>query len=65
LPQKEKDEIFEFNLPKIFFIDIETEIVDGFPEASDVKDKDGNVIKEGASTQVLSISIVYDDKIIL
>jgi hypothetical protein len=24
LPQKEKDEIFEFNLPKIFFIDIET-----------------------------------------
>jgi hypothetical protein len=32
LPQKEKDEIFEFNLPKIFFIDIETEIVDGFPE---------------------------------
>jgi hypothetical protein len=39
-------------------------IVDGFPEASDVKDKDGNVIKE-ASTQVLSISIVYDDKIIL
>jgi DNA polymerase elongation subunit (family B) len=65
LPQKEKDEIFEFNLPKIFFIDIETEIVDGFPEASDIKDADGNVIKEGASTQVLSISIVYDDKIIL
>jgi hypothetical protein len=30
----------------ILFIDIETEIVDGFPEASDVKDKDGNVMKE-------------------
>lgn len=30
LPQKEKDTIFEFNLPKIFFIDIETEIVNGF-----------------------------------
>jgi hypothetical protein len=29
LPQKEKDEIFEFNPPKIFFIDNETEIVDG------------------------------------
>ena len=52
-------------MPKIFFIDIETEIVDGFPEAADVKDLNGNVIKEGASTQILSISIVYDDKIIL
>jgi DNA polymerase elongation subunit (family B) len=65
LPDSEKEEIFEFNLPKVFFIDIETEIVDGFPEAADVKDQDGNVVKEGASTQVLSISIVYDDKIIL
>lgn len=65
LPESEKNEIFEFNLPKIFFIDIETEIVDGFPEAADIKDVNGNVVKEGASTQVLSISIVYDDKIIL
>jgi DNA polymerase elongation subunit (family B) len=53
LPEKEKDVIFEYNLPKIYFIDIETEIVDGFPDA------------ETAPTQVLSISIVYDDKIIL
>lgn len=53
LPEKEKEEIFEFNLPKIYFIDIETEIIDGFPEASE------------ANTRVLSISIVYDDKIIL
>ena len=65
LPESEKEEIFEFNLPKVFFIDIETEIVDGFPEAADVKDQDGNLVKEGAATQVLSISIVYDDKIIL
>jgi len=65
LPDKEKEEIFEFNLPKIFFIDIETEIIDGFPEAADIKDPNGNVTKEGAATQVLSISIVYDDKIIL
>jgi len=65
LPEKEKEEIFEFNLPKIYFIDIETEIKDGFPEAADIKDVNGNVIKEGAATQVLSISIVYDDKIIL
>ncbi len=65
LPEKEKEEIFEFNLPKIYFIDIETEIVDGFPEASDIYDSDGTLKKEGAATRVLSISIVYDDKIIL
>jgi len=53
LPEKEKEEIFEYNLPNIYFVDIETEIVDGFPDA------------ETAPTKVLSISIVYDDKIIL
>lgn len=65
LPDKEKNEIFEFNLPKIFFVDIETEIVDGFPEAADVLNTDGTLKKEGAATKVLSISVVYDDKIIL
>lgn len=65
LPESEKKEIFEFNEPKIYFIDIETEIVDGFPEAADIFDKDGNLVKEGAATSVLSISVVYDDKIIL
>ena len=53
LPEKEKEEIFEYHTPKIYFVDIETEIVDGFPDA------------ETAPTKVLSISIVYDDKIIL
>ena len=65
LPEKEKDEIFAFHTPKIYFIDIETEIVDGFPEAADVIDNEGNLVKEGAATKVLSISIVYDDKVIL
>jgi len=69
LPEDEKNELFEFNLPKIYFIDIETEIVDGFPEAADIfkEDSNGNkvLVKEGACTKVLSISIVYDDKIIL
>lgn len=53
LPLEEKQEIFEYNLPKIYFIDIETEVIDGFPDA------------ETAPTRVLSISIVYEDKIIL
>ena len=76
LPQHEKDEIFEFNLPRTYFIDIETEIYQGddplkigFPEAADIFENDeyGNPVlkKEGAATEVLSISIVYDDKIIL
>ncbi len=53
LPEKEKDEIFEYNVPKMYFVDIETEIIDGFPDA------------ESAPTQVIAISVVYDDKIIL
>ena len=53
LPEKEKDEIFEYNTPKIYFVDIETEIVDGFPDA------------ETAPTKVLSISVVFEDKILL
>jgi DNA polymerase elongation subunit (family B) len=53
LPQAEKDEIFEYNEPEIYFIDIETEILDGFPDA------------ETAPTRVLAISIVYGEKIIL
>jgi DNA polymerase elongation subunit (family B) len=53
LPEKEKEEIFEFNLPNIYFVDIETEIIDSFPDA------------ETAPTRVLSISVVFDDKIIL
>jgi DNA polymerase elongation subunit (family B) len=51
--EKTKSELFDFAVPKIYFVDIETEIVDGFPEA------------ETALTRVLSISVVYDDKIIL
>jgi DNA polymerase elongation subunit (family B) len=53
LPEKEKKEIFDFNSPKMYFVDIETEIIDGFPDA------------ESAPTRVLAISVVYDDKIIL
>lgn len=53
LPDKEKEEIFAFNTPKIYFVDIETEVIDGFPDA------------ESAPTRVISISVVYEDKIIL
>lgn len=65
LPEKEREEIYEYNLPKIYFIDIETEIINSFPQAVDIQDINGNVIEEGAATRVLAMSIVYDDKIIL
>ena len=53
LPAEDTAEMFEFFLPKIYFIDIETEVVDGFPDPAE------------APTMIQSISIVYDDKIIL
>jgi DNA polymerase elongation subunit (family B) len=34
LPKEESDEIFTFSLPKIYFVDIEVEVTDTFPEPS-------------------------------
>lgn len=53
LDDKEKNDVFDFHLPKIFFIDIETEVLDEFPDP------------RIAPTQIQSISIVYDSTIIL
>ena len=55
LPKEEKDEIFEFNLPKVYFVDIE---VSQKPEGGYSEPVD-------AECEVTSISVVYDDKIIL
>jgi DNA polymerase elongation subunit (family B) len=35
LPERDKEEIFAYNMPRTYFVDIETEIVDGFPRAED------------------------------
>jgi len=54
LPKNEQDDLFEYNEPSIFFIDIETATTDeGFSEPKDAKG------------MIQSISVVYDDKIIL
>ena len=55
LPKEEQEEIYAFNEPNIFFIDIETEVDPeiGFPEPSE------------APTRIQSLSIVYDDKILI
>lgn len=39
LPEREKEEIFAYNIPKTYFVDIETEIVDGFPKAEEAKSR--------------------------
>ncbi len=66
LPQEDQDRIFKFNLPDIYFVDIETARgEDGFAPPSDERDNDGNITRAAATEAVLSISIVYDNKIIL
>jgi len=53
LPEQEQDVLFEYNEPNIFFIDIETEILDKKPEP------------EKAESRVLSISIVNKNKVLV
>ncbi len=50
LPEADKAEIYEYNMPKTYFVDIETEIVDGFPKA------------EEAKSRILAFSIVTPTK---
>ena len=39
LPAADKEEIYEFNMPRTYFVDIETEIVDGFPKPEEAKSR--------------------------
>ena len=39
LPEKDKEEIYEFNMPRTYFVDIETEIIDGFPKPEEAKSR--------------------------
>jgi DNA polymerase elongation subunit (family B) len=50
LPESDREEIFAFNVPRTYFVDIETEIVDGFPKPEDAK------------TRILSFSIVTPER---
>ena len=50
LPKEDQDEILAYNMPRTYFVDIETEIVDGFPKAEDAK------------TRILNFSIITPDR---
>ena len=50
LPEKDKEEIYEFNMPRTYFVDIETEIIDGFPKP------------EEAKSRILSFSIITPER---
>ena len=39
LPQEDKDLIFAHNYPKMYFMDIEVEVTDGFPEAKKAENR--------------------------
>lgn len=50
LPERDKEELLAYNMPKTYFVDIETEIVDGFPKA------------EEAKSRILSFSIITPER---
>jgi DNA polymerase elongation subunit (family B) len=50
LSEKDKKELTAYNMPKTYFVDIETEIVDGFPKA------------EEAKSRILSFSIITPER---
>lgn len=50
LSEKDKAELTAYNMPKTYFVDIETEIVDGFPKA------------EEAKSRILSFSIITPER---
>jgi len=50
LSEKDKADLTAYNMPKTYFVDIETEIVDGFPKA------------EEAKSRILSFSIITPDR---
>ena len=56
LPDSDKNEIFEYNEPEIYFIDIETDLDPNTDAYSQPEEPNG---------PILSISIVYENKIIL
>jgi DNA polymerase elongation subunit (family B) len=39
LPEADREEIYAFNMPRTYFVDIETEIVDGFPKPEEAKSR--------------------------
>ena len=53
LPEEDQKEIFDFNSPDIYFMDIETEVIDEFPDPV------------AAKTRVLANAIVNGDKVLL
>jgi DNA polymerase elongation subunit (family B) len=65
LPKRDQDEIFAYNLPKTYFVDIETEIVDGFPKAEEAKSRilTFSIITPDRKAIVLGLEDIESDKI--
>lgn len=65
LPERDKQEIFAYNLPRTYFVDIETEIVDGFPKAEEAKSRilTFSIITPERKAIVLGLEDLSADKI--
>jgi DNA polymerase elongation subunit (family B) len=65
LPEKDRAEIHAYNMPKTYFVDIETEIVDGFPKPEEAKSRilTFSIITPNKQAIVLGLEDLSDDKI--
>ena len=65
LPEKDRAEIHAYNMPKTYFVDIETEIVDGFPKPEEAKSRilTFSIITPSKQAIVLGLEDLSDDKI--
>ncbi len=65
LPEKDREEIHAYNMPKTYFVDIETEIVDGFPKPEEAKSRilTFSIITPNKQAIVLGLEDLAEDRI--
>lgn len=65
LPEKDREEIHAYNMPKTYFVDIETEIVDGFPKPEEAKSRilTFSIITPNKQAIVLGLEDLAEEKI--
>ena len=65
LPERDREEIHAYNMPKTYFVDIETEIVDGFPKPEEAKSRilTFSIITPNKQAIVLGLEDLAEDRI--
>jgi len=57
LPEKDQKEIFEPHFPKVYFVDIETEVTDGFPHPEQANNKVTSIAISTPNKEVIVLAI--------